>query len=354
MKLSCDYVVGTGGVGQGILFQLEENHTMGRNESRQAQLTDSQDYCKLHIILHYIATFLNGDLPVYAISRVGADEQGKQLKKIMSKAGIDVSCVSEDKYHSTMYAVCYQYPNGECCNISTENSACMEVGKTDIDYFFQNISPKGRGVIFAIPEVPLSTRIYFLEIGRKKGCCNVASVLSAEVVEFVVRGGVEKTDILSINEDEAEMFAKLDKENYVKGTDVVKACVVFLQKINPDICVIVTQGEKGAYVQWKEKVYRNHAIDVPVVNTAGAGDCFIATVIAALLKGNELFPTGVKIGEVGSALDLGSVASAKKIGCKDTIDFSMSLESLWTFSQEHGIVFSNCLYQFFKNLDKKG
>lgn len=350
MRITCDYVAGTGGIGQGILFLLEGNHTMGRNESRQAKLTDFQDYCKLHIIMHYISTFLKNELPVYAIGRVGADEQGKRLKQEMCNSGINVENVVEDAHHPTMYAVCYQYPSGEGCNISTENSACNEVGKQDIDAFFQNIAPEGRGLMLAAPEVPLSTRIYLLEMGRNRGCYNVSAVLSGEVEEFVKLGGIEKTDILSINEDEAEMFAKLDG-NYNHGSaDVLEVCVKYLQSINPDICVIITQGAKGAYVQWKNNVYKSLAICVPVVNTAGAGDCFIGTVIAALLKGCELFPTEENT-FARSALDLGNIASAKKVGCKDTIDFSMSLESLYTFAQKQGIMFSENLCRFFKNAE---
>src|SRR4029450_5120153 len=49
-------VVGVGGIGFGICFELEGNHDLGRSESRPAKLTDARDYCKLHIIMHYLAT----------------------------------------------------------------------------------------------------------------------------------------------------------------------------------------------------------------------------------------------------------------------------------------------------------
>ena len=52
-----DYIVGTGGIGKGVLFQFTDNTTLGRNESRLAELTETRDFCKLHIILHYIAAY---------------------------------------------------------------------------------------------------------------------------------------------------------------------------------------------------------------------------------------------------------------------------------------------------------
>lgn len=353
MKLECNYVAGTGGIGQGILFLLEGNHTMGRNESRMAKLTDYHDYCKLHIIMHYISVFMKKKIPLYAIGRVGNDAQGKQLKNEMQKTGINVEFVIEDTDFPTMYAVCYQYPNGEGCNISSENSACNEVSKHDIDVFFEKVAPEGRGLILAVPEVPLTTRLYLLDLGRKRNCCNVSAVLSGEVKKFVENGGIENTDILAINEEEAEVFSSLD-EAYVQGiSNVCEASIKFIQNINPEICVIITRGEKGAYVQWKEKIYESPALDVPVVNTAGAGDCFIGTVISALLKECDLFATKEK-NVACSALDLGNIASAKKVGCKDTIDFSMNLESMYTFAQNHGIKFAENLRQFFGDMDVKG
>ena len=51
-------LIGTGGIGSGILFNLDGDHTMGRNESRSGELTPFRDYCKLHIISHYPTVLL--------------------------------------------------------------------------------------------------------------------------------------------------------------------------------------------------------------------------------------------------------------------------------------------------------
>jgi hypothetical protein len=47
--------IGIGGIGAGIMYSLHGEHDLGRNESRLGELLDSRDYCKLHIIEHYIA-----------------------------------------------------------------------------------------------------------------------------------------------------------------------------------------------------------------------------------------------------------------------------------------------------------
>ena len=60
-------LVGVGGIGTGLFFALEGQHTLGRNESRPARLLNIRDYCKLHIISHYIAILL-GAKPAAPVS----------------------------------------------------------------------------------------------------------------------------------------------------------------------------------------------------------------------------------------------------------------------------------------------
>ena len=47
-------LIGVGGLGTGIFFELEGDHTLGRNESRPGRLLDVKDYCKLHIVIHSV------------------------------------------------------------------------------------------------------------------------------------------------------------------------------------------------------------------------------------------------------------------------------------------------------------
>ena len=50
--------IGVGGIGSGIMYSLYGKHDLGRNESRLGELLDSRDYCKLHILEHYIARLM--------------------------------------------------------------------------------------------------------------------------------------------------------------------------------------------------------------------------------------------------------------------------------------------------------
>ena len=67
-------LLGVGGIGTGILFALEGNHTLGREESRPGQLLDVRDYCKLHIIIHYVARLLGLPVPTDPLPRLADRE----------------------------------------------------------------------------------------------------------------------------------------------------------------------------------------------------------------------------------------------------------------------------------------
>ena len=43
MKLRFNQFIGTGGIGTGILFELDGNRTLSRNETRLATLTPTRD-----------------------------------------------------------------------------------------------------------------------------------------------------------------------------------------------------------------------------------------------------------------------------------------------------------------------
>src|SRR5512142_792182 len=89
-------LVGVGGVGAGIFFQLEGDHTLGRNESRLGRLLDVRDYCKLHIIIDAMAKLLGpaptgGGFRIFPVAKVGDDAAGQRVTREMSDAGVDTS-----------------------------------------------------------------------------------------------------------------------------------------------------------------------------------------------------------------------------------------------------------------------
>lgn len=63
-------MIGVGGIGSGMFFLLNGDHTLGREESRSGRLENRKDYCKLHIISHYVKTLLGKKFSVIPIGKV--------------------------------------------------------------------------------------------------------------------------------------------------------------------------------------------------------------------------------------------------------------------------------------------
>lgn len=343
-KLKYDYVVGTGGIGGGVLFQFMEDTTLGRNESRLARLMDTKDFCKLHIILHYIAVYTEKKIPIYAIGKVGNDSSGAEVLELMDEYGINCKYVSVDPDAKTMYSVCFLYPNSDGGNITTSNSASGNVAKEDIDRFFQQETLSGRGLVLAAPEVPLEIRAELLRQGRENGCFNVASFTSDEMRKCVELDILKNVDLLSINRHEMESLTGVIDA----GSDnPAWECYEFLRKQNVNMQFIVTHGGEGVQLFFRGCSERMPAIWKPINSTAGAGDCFLATMISGLIYGVPFFENDSNVGLGGIA----TLAASIKVTCKDTIDFSLNRKRLSLEAEKMGIVFSDKVKRYF--LEKK-
>lgn len=331
-------LIGTGGIGSGMVFNLDGNHTIGRNESRGGKLMPFKDYCKLHIITHYPTVLLGGGkrgFSSYPIGNVGCDDAGMELLKEMKNAGMNTAGVSQIADEPTLFSVCFQYPDKSGGNITTSNSAADLVSKEDIDAFFENMPVDGENeIILSVPEVPLAPRIRILEHGRKRGSLNICSVLSGEASGFVSDGGIKLVDLLAINIDEAIAIVGGNAENLTTG-EIAQKCANRLMEDNPDIMLIVTSGAEGCYTWHQGRLEHTPVFtkSSDVVSTAGAGDALLGGVIAGLACGLRLTKghSDKKFGStpLTSAVELGNLVSNLKVTTPDTIYHQLNAKMLY-------------------------
>ncbi len=318
MSLQFSKIAGTGGIGSGVLFQMSTNESLSRNESRLAVLSDARDYCKQHIILHYVAKMLSPGVNVIAIGKVGDDGEGKRLLLEMAQAGIDTRFVQNDPDNPTMYSVCIQYADKSGFNVTSSNNASGAVTPRYINGCIDSISGgiDEKTLVLAAPEVPVESRIALLERGKSGGAFCAASVLREEAGEFRRLGGFELCDLLAVNEDEAQAISGKENTDKLK---TAKACYAELAKYNPNIALIVTAGEQGSYCVQGGNVEHIPAVSSAVVNTAGAGDAYLAGVICGLALGMPLQYLRGGNNEVIRATDFGALLAGLSLESKHTI-----------------------------------
>jgi sugar/nucleoside kinase (ribokinase family) len=358
-ELKFQRIIGTGGIGSGMFFKFDANHTLGRNESRSGELMQFKDYCKLHIIMHYMAVLLGGGsesgLDIYPMAIVGNDEVGRSLIQEIRNTGISVQYIKTAAEAGTLFSVCFQYPDSTGGNITTSNSASSLLTPLDIDGFF-NTMPVDEisELMLAAPEVPLDARIRLLEYGRARGSFNVSAVSSSEVSGFKNYGGFAKTDFLSVNIDEARTIAGI-KDETTAAVDIARCCIRVLSEENPNILVTVTNGPFGSYA-WKNGCQEFiHPLKTKAIGTGGAGDAFLSGVISGMccglpfLKGrnDEFFSeTPMK-----SAVELGTLLASLSVTSPDTIHREVDAHLLFEYAVNKKVQMSGEVLSIF-GIDK--
>ncbi len=127
--------------------------TLGRSESRLVHMSPARDYCKLHIVFHYIAALIGKQTEVYPLSYVGQDTMGEELLGEMRLAGMHTEYIGRSEELRTMLSVCLQYPDKEGCNMTVINSAASRVTPEYIRSSMEALSVDANTLVAAIPEV---------------------------------------------------------------------------------------------------------------------------------------------------------------------------------------------------------
>ena len=321
---TCRYcgLIGVGGIGSGVFFALDGNHTLGREESRGGRFLDRRDYCKLHIICHYVKALLGPPFITIPIGKVGSDDEGTRLLEEMRDIGLDLRYVKRCPSDQTLFSFCFVYPDGSGGNFTVDDSACSKVDAA----FVAQAEPEfarfaGRGVALAAPEVPLAARAELLRLGTAYRLLRVASFTSAEIRCAIEAGLLDQTDLLSINLDEAAAAAGIS----IAGNPpvvVVGAAVRELQGANRHLLLSVTGGKSGSWAWDGESVRHTPAIEVDVVGTAGAGDAHLSGVIVGLVAGLTLH----------QAQELGTLTAALSVTSPHTINKGIDRQALREFA----------------------
>lgn len=318
-------LVGTGGIGSGSFFLLNGDRTLGREESRSGRFLDRRDYCKLHIVSHYVRTLLGAGMSVVPIGRVGQDAAGRQLLEEMQAAGLDLRYVEALPGKATLYSLCFLYPDGSGGNLTTDDSASAAVDPPFIDRAEGLVAALGRtGMAAALPEVPLDARLRLLELAGGHGLFRAASFTSEELSRAGESGLLAGVDLLALNVDEARSLAGLRDPGLSAG-EVAEEAASRLAALYAGLRLSITAGAAGSWCWDGSRLLHCPAAAVQALGSAGAGDAHLAGVLAGLACGLEL----------ESAQILGTLVAAAAVTSPHTIHEDLSgrqLRELWRSS----------------------
>lgn len=337
-KRNIRQIIGTGGIGKGLFFLSHENEALGHNESRMAELSDAKDYCKLHIVFHYLSSLLAPKVEVIPIGKVGRDENGALCKEQMKSAGMNTDWIEESNEHPTMLSICIQYPDKSGCNITSDNSACQEVDSQYILKTVKELKVDEDTVVVALPEVPLDSRIELLNYGKEQGAFCVASCGTAEIKEFVRLEGPGKCDLIALNQEETAALAGMEA---VTDLDEAKAAANKILKEYPHLYLWLTVGARGSLLASNEKMIPYPTLpEIKVKNTGGAGDASLAGLLTGYCLGLPFWEeqsdtrTGYTAGELAVLLAGMSVESVDSINLEINWEKVEDRAAMWKAKKE--------------------
>jgi ribokinase len=319
-------MIGTGGIGSGAFFLLLGNHTLGREESRGGRFIDRRDYCKLHIIAHYVQALMGPRFETIPLGKVGDDAVGARLLDEMAEVGMNTRYVTRSPGDQTLYSFCFIYPDGSGGNLTTDDSASSRVDAALIEAAEPEfVRFAGKGIALAAPEVPLAAREALLELGTRHGFLRVASFTSEEMAAVAGSAMLGKIDLLGLNADEAAAAAGVPLAEG-EPEQVAQAAVESLRRANPGLVLTITAGERGSWC-W-DGAALGHLPKCPaqVEGTAGAGDAHLAGMIVGLAAGLP----------AAEAHELAALAAGLSVTSPHTINKGVGRESLRAFAGQCG------------------
>jgi len=324
-------LIGTGGIGSGKFFQLNGAHTLGREESRSGHFLDIQDYCKQHIILHYIKVLLGDRFNVIPIGKVGEDDTGHRLYQEMKTTGFAMDHVQKRADASTLFSFCFYYPDGSGGNLTTDNSASAQVSITDITQAMPEINALGKkGLAMAAPEVPLAARQALLMLAREHGLFCAASFTSEELkqMDISIFAGI---DLLAINMDEARTLE--GKGETTRDVEVVEHVIAKLRRHHDRMLISITGGRSGSWCWDGAQLSHVPCLPVEAKSTAGAGDAFFSGLLCGLALNLPL----------PEAQGLATLLAGMSVTSPHTIHKGIDRISLKTFAEETGFTLTTSI-----------
>jgi len=243
------------------------------------------------------------------IGKIGNDDLGKAIRKKVEDSNVDMSgCSVDDDAFTTLTFVTLN--NGErSFSFSRKNAADINLRPEEVP---EDKALNSKILHFSgmcLTDEPVKgTTLNLVKKAREKGILITLDVnyreslwkSSEEAVE-VLRDSITLVDIYKSSEEEATLLTG--------ETDLVKAAEK-LSALGPKL-VIISCGPKGAFYYHDGVTGQLNTYDTKPVDTTGAGDCFMASVLYQITKRGGIKDLTQK--EIEEILDFANAAGAQSI-----------------------------------------
>lgn len=214
---------------------------------------------------------------VVMVTKVGRDVFGEGTLENYRTQGIDRTHVLVDDTRFSGVAPIFVDDEGRNVIVIVPG-ANMGLTPADVDRAKDVIT--SAAVLICQLEVPVETTLAALRAGRAAG---VRTILNPAPAAPVPDEMLAMADVCVPNETEAELLTGLP----VVSIEQARAAAEALRKRGSQT-VIVTLGDRGALVVDQSGSVRYSALEVPAVDSTGAGDAFVGSLAVFLAEGASL------------------------------------------------------------------
>jgi len=248
--------------------------------------------------------------PVAIISAVGADENGKDILEFLQHKQIDATAVSITPEYKTSQVM---------VTLDKEGVAEYEINYTvawDAITFSvdtENITKNADVIIYgSLASRDKCSKNSLLQILKRSSALKVFDVnlrpphFSLDTLKELI----QNADFIKFNEEELLEISRLLGSKEISLDKNIK----FISHSTQAKTICVTRGSAGAILFHKDRLYCNKGNKIKLVDTVGAGDSFLGSLLCSLLSN----------GDPQEALDFACVVGeivASSEGANPEIDF---------------------------------
>ena len=265
----------------------------------------------------------------YMIGRVGEDEFCQRLKSSLDTEGVDITEVKTATgkpsgvalilvIATVTYSLIFQVEqhSGQNRIILSANDANSSFQPEEVDAIAPII--RSAAVLICQLEIPLQTVERALSIAHSAGVITILN--PAPAIPHIPHSLYRIVDYLIPNETEAEIL--LGGNFTIDDTSAALDASVELMRRGVRKAILITLGEKGVVIMKRDgEMMAFPARSVPkVVDTTGAGDCFIGGFAVGLVERGLDVEGAAHIGLAAAAL------AVQKKGARDSMPFRNEMD----------------------------
>jgi fructokinase len=251
------------------------------------------------------------------ISRVGEDENGEDILSFLSSQEITTDLIQVTKEYKTGAVNVMINEKGNASYDILYPSAWDKIVETEImDKVISEADVFVFGSLICRDEVSRITLLNLLDKAKYKVLD--ANLRAPYYTTEILNNLMQKADFIKLNDEELREISRELGSPYNSFEQNIK----FIAEKTNTKQVCVTKGEFGAVLYYNDKFYYNSGYFVKVVDTVGAGDSFLASLLIRLLRGKSPQKALNYACAVG-ALVAGQEGANPKISEKDIKKFMM-------------------------------